>query len=154
VARLAEDVTVYLRDRAEGSGVDLSAQLAGLDRAQRNLRESSSERGAAIWTILCILTGIAGLVLYCVLMVDYRRHQAQEEDLVRELNGALVALGEHPGLVAAAEIPERNYWLYLLLTFVTFGLFGIYWWYCLIEDPNRHFRAQAEWESRLEQAAA
>lgn len=153
VARLAEDATAYLRDRSQEAGADLGPQLARLSETQRGMRESAHERGALIWTILCLLTsGVAALILYCVLMGDYRRHQAQEEELVAALNDAFNTLGEHPGLVAVPEIPERSCGLYIFLTIITFGLFGIYWYYCLIEDPNRHFRAQAEWEQRVETA--
>ncbi|MFQ5950797.1 MAG: DUF4234 domain-containing protein, partial [Candidatus Geothermarchaeales archaeon] len=37
-------------------------------------------------------------------------------------------------------MPERSVVLYLVLSIVTLGIFGIYWLYTLIDDPNLHFR--------------
>lgn len=150
VARLAEDSTVYLRARAEETGADLGRTLPRLEAAQRALREGAAERGAAVWTILCVLTqGIGTLVLWYVLMADFTKHEAQERELAVALNQGFGALGEQASLRAEPQIPNRSYGLYLLLTIITFGLFNIYWYYCLIEDPNRHFQAQAEWEADL-----
>ena len=154
IARLAEDATVYLRARAEAAGTDIGERLVRLEAAQRPLRESAAERGALIWTILCFVSqGVGSFVLWYVLMADFRQHEQQEEQLVSVTNEALVALGENPGLVSHPQVPERSYWLYLFLTIITLGLFSVYWYYCLIEDPNRHFGAQAEWEARLVRAA-
>ena len=150
VARLAEDATVYLRTRAQETGTDLGETLTRLEGAQRALRDSAAERGAAIWTVLCILTqGLGNLVLWYVLMSDFSKHEAQEAELVAALNQGFAVLGEQTSLRLEPQIPDRSYWLYLLFTLITFGLFWIYWYYCLLEDPNRHFRAQADWEAGL-----
>ena len=150
VARLAEDATVYLRTRAHETGTDLGETLTRLEGAQRALRDSAAERGAAIWTILCILTqGLGNLVLWYVLMSDFSKHEAQEAELVAALNQGFALLGEQALLRFEPQIPDRSYWLYLLFTLITFGLFGIYWYYCLLEDPNRHFGAQGDWEAGL-----
>ncbi|RGZ01516.1 DUF4234 domain-containing protein [Clostridium sp. AM58-1XD] len=31
---------------------------------------------------------------------------------------------------------KRNFWMMLLLTIITCGIYGIYWWYCFVEDMN------------------
>ncbi|MEM0450049.1 MAG: DUF4234 domain-containing protein [Nitrososphaerota archaeon] len=55
------------------------------------------------------------------------------------------------------SIPNRSFVLYLILSMVTLGIFGIYRTYALIRDPNIHFREQAKFEDellgRLEQVA-
>ena len=33
-------------------------------------------------------------------------------------------------------VPERNIALYIILTIVTCGIFGLYWFYCLVTDLN------------------
>ena len=32
---------------------------------------------------------------------------------------------------------NRSFWFYLLLTFLTCGLYSIYFWYVYVEDLNR-----------------
>jgi hypothetical protein len=46
-------------------------------------------------------------------------------------------------------IPDRSLALYAILTIVTLGLFGFYWLYTLINDPNMHFEDQWTFENRL-----
>lgn len=31
---------------------------------------------------------------------------------------------------------DRNFWMYLLLSIVTCGIYGIYWWYVFVNDLN------------------
>jgi len=47
---------------------------------------------------------------------------------------------------------ERSMMLYAVLTVITFGLFGIYWLYVLIDDPNKHFVRQEAVEDALKKA--
>jgi hypothetical protein len=44
---------------------------------------------------------------------------------------------------------ERSFGKYLVLTVITFGLFGFYWLYAMISDQNRHFADQLLFESGL-----
>lgn len=154
LARLAEDATVYLRSRAQEAGADLSGPLEQLERMQRTMREQAGERGALIWAVLWVLAGLAvQYVLFYVLMQDFRRHEASEVELTVALNEAFSALGAEPGIAFQPQIPERSFWLYVLLTLITFGVWNLYWLYCMMADPNRHFVAQADWETRLWHAA-
>jgi len=154
LARLAEDAAVYLRARAAESGRNLEAGLARLEAAHRATREQAGERGAVIWTILCALAGgIVYLVLWYVLMDDYKRHEINEVELAAAINAAFSELGVGAGIASQRQIPERSFWLYLFLSLITLSVFGLYWTYVMIADPNQHFRAHVEWESRLAQVA-
>lgn len=35
------------------------------------------------------------------------------------------------------SVKKRNFWTMLLLSIVTCGLYGLYWWFCFVEDTNR-----------------
>jgi hypothetical protein len=48
-----------------------------------------------------------------------------------------------------AILKERSIILYALYIAVTFGVFGAYWLYTLIDDPNRHFKEQAAVEEAM-----
>src|SRR2546428_9039320 len=39
-------------------------------------------------------------------------------------------------------IPDRSFALYFVLTLITGSIFGVYWVYVLVTDPNNHFRQQ------------
>ena len=49
-------------------------------------------------------------------------------------------------------LPERSFVLYLVLSFVTLGIFYFYWLYALVKDPNEHFKYQGEYEDNLADA--
>lgn len=153
LARLAEDAAVYLRARSEETGAELGDPQARLAEVERAMRTQAAERGAVIWTILCALAGIVYPVLWYVLMDDYARHETNEVALTAVLNHSFALLGTEAGIAFQQQIPARRFWLYLLGTLITFGVFGIYWLYVMIADPNQHFQAHADWESRLARAA-
>jgi len=46
-------------------------------------------------------------------------------------------------------MPDRSSVLYLILTIITAGLFGIYWVYVLLKDPIEHFKYHIQAESQL-----
>jgi len=48
-----------------------------------------------------------------------------------------------------SRLPERSFGLYLLLSFVTFGIFLYYWLYTLAKDPNEHFKSQWGFEDNV-----
>jgi hypothetical protein len=48
-----------------------------------------------------------------------------------------------------SRLPERSFVIYLLLSFVTFGIFFYYWLYTLAKDPNEHFRNQWAFEDNV-----
>lgn len=154
IARLAEDAGVYLRDRGADERVEVEAVLRRLKRVERSTRLYAYERGATLWTLLVFLAGIALWVLWYVLMEDFRKHEEDEETIVSAINHGLGLLGQNVNLTYARQIPARSFWQFMILTLITFGIYGIYWLYCMIEDGNRHFRAQAEWETQLAAAIA
>jgi len=161
IARLAEDARIYVRTRAAETGADLGDLLAKMEAAEEAIRDQRSPRGAVLWTVLCFVTGavpglgagIVGLILYYLLMDDYKRHEANEAALTAAIGDAFSALGTQARLPFRRAIPDRSFWLYVLLTIVTVGVFGLWWLYVLMVDPNRHFEVHNQWEPVLEAAA-
>ena len=154
IARLTEDAGVYLRDRGADEGVDVEGVLTRLKRVERSTRLYAYERGATLWTLLVFLAGIALWVLWYVLMDDFQKHEEDEETIVSAINHGLGLLGQEANLTYERQVPARRFWEFMILTLITFGIYGIYWLYCMVEDGNRHFRAQAEWETQLAAAIA
>lgn len=52
-------------------------------------------------------------------------------------------------LEIGTPLQERPTWLYILLSFLTAGLFTFYWWYVVIKDSNTHYEKQARFEDHL-----
>ena len=46
-------------------------------------------------------------------------------------------------------IPDRSFALYFVLTLITGNIFGVYWVYVLVSDPNNHFRQQMLMEDTI-----
>lgn len=64
-----------------------------------------------------------------------------------------LAMGGIPSgsLVVGRPLETRSVALYVVLSFVTAGIFVIYWWYVALADPNKHFEKQARFEDQLMQ---
>ncbi len=105
-------------------------------------------------SILLNLIMIAGVVLLFYVAAYLTRtihtHELRWHGFTTSASLAMKRLGfviDMPMDVPAAK--ERSTVLYVVLTIVTLGFFGIYWLYALIVDPNRHFRSQRDFEDKL-----
>ena len=113
----------------------------------------ATERGAAIWLLICALTGIGTFILYYLLMQDYVQHDQAEAYFFTLMSSALAKLGlSSQAAQAVPSVPRREFVTFLLLSIVTCGIYGLYWMYVMIKDFNDHFMAQVAWEDFLVQA--
>lgn len=125
-------------------------ELRGMDEDFQRLR-AGEEKSAALWTIISIITlGLGYLYVYYFLHADLMKHQRAEAEYVEKaslvLNG--LGVGKHP-IVVEQVVHERSYPLYLLLSIVTIGIWGLYWTYTLFKDGNDHFREHQRFEDQL-----
>jgi len=147
---LYEDLINSAKELAAKKGVDIALPLNNLDRTYREARVEETEKSAALWAILCFITGIATLYVYYFLMKDFFKHERKEELFFEDLNRALITAGITMNLPRrTVPIPDRSFILYFILGLVTAGIFYIYWIYVLLEDPNNHFRQQAMIEDTI-----
>ena len=159
-ARMANTVNTsvaLLGEKAarEGKTELISQELAQLEMVQREIYEQSRERGAALWLVLAIVTGIAAIIGYYFIMDDFARHDILESQYFTLMSGAMAKLGmSSQAAQAAPTIPERSFVTFLVLTIVTCGIYGFYWLYVLVDDGNRHFEAQVQWEDYIYLALA
>ena len=140
---------------ATGKSELISQDLAQLDMVQREMYEQSRERGAVLWLVLGILTGICTLIGYYFIMDDLARHDQLEASYFTLMSGILTKLGlSAQGSQAAPTMPERNFVTFLLLSFVTCGIYAFYWLYVMVLDGNNHVEAQVQWEDYVYSALA
>ncbi len=146
---LEEDIVRVLASSAGKKRAKIEDKLASIERSTREAKLSEKEQPAFLWAILCFFIPFVALYVAYFLMRDFYRHERREDFFLEDLEKTaepIVAL-EMPRRFHS--IPDRNVILYLVLTILTAGIFGIYWLYSLIVDPNNHFNHQVAWEDKL-----
>lgn len=146
---LEEDIVRVLGSSAGRKRRKIEDKLASIELSTREAKLHEKEQPAFLWAILCFFIPIVGLYVGYFLMRDFYRHERREDFFLEDLEktaGPIVAL-ELPRRFRST--PDRNIILYIVLTIVTAGIFGIYWLYTLVADPNNHFDHQVTWEDKL-----
>jgi len=152
IANVVNTSVALLKMKAQASGNSqaITEEIAQLEFLQREIYEQSRERGAALWLIIAIFTGIGALIGYYLIMDDFAKHDIAEAQFFTIMSQALTKIGRsQQASRALPTIPERSFPVYLLLSIVTCGIFGFYWLYVLIDDGNGHFEAQVAWEDYI-----
>ena len=149
-SRFYDDLIAYIKSLSSKKGVDAEVGLSSLERTVSEMKADETEKNAVLWVILHAAVQFIPLlyVLY-FLGRDFRLHERREDGLIEDSNKILESLGVSVGVRRLNPIPERSFVLYLILTMLTFGLFGIYWLYILITDPNNHFKHHIQYEDEL-----
>ena len=100
--------------------------------------------------IVSALTTVVLLVIAIHLMRTLSVHQLRWREFIRSVYDLMGMIGKKsPSQDLPKKPRERSVVLYALLTLVTFGLFGFYWLYALIDDPNKHFEEHVATEETL-----
>ena len=150
--RLTEDLLNLLKGVASKKGANIDAPASSAERTLREMRFEEGEKPAVLWTILIFVPFVnivAGLYVLYFLTRDFHRHEKREDNMLEDLGRAFSQLNITIATRRQKAIPERSYVLYLVLTIITLGIFGIYWLYTLIEDPNNHFRNHVQVEDEI-----
>jgi hypothetical protein len=155
MARFNDDLFKLTEEQAEDTdrARDFAPQLDELRGMNEDFRrlQSKDERSPALWIILSILTfGLAYFYIYWFLHADLVKHQRAEAEYIEKTSMLLnkLGIGKHPVTVEQV-VGERSYGLYLLLSIVTLGFWGIYWNYTFFKDGNNHFREHQRFEDQL-----
>lgn len=146
-----------IKDRVQTKGIDpLSLpEMAVFESAVRDKAEREWAKGPTLWLILSVVTlGLAMWYVYSFLLVDFYHHEQREAQIVKEANAVLEKAGARSFIQYTPVLPERHFWLNVLVLIVTIGFWGIFWQYRVLSDPNRHFEMQWGFEDRLPSAIA
>ncbi|MCL4472542.1 MAG: DUF4234 domain-containing protein [Actinobacteria bacterium] len=134
--------------RADEMQADIN-ELEGMNLDATN-RDRAGEKSPVLWLVLSIVIGVVVYYVYYFLNDDFRAHEASEHDFMLKASEVMNKLGISTGQVMTpVVVPERNFVKYLILTIITCGIYGIYWIYTLITDPNYHFDNHAVWEQQV-----
>ena len=135
---------------AKSKNIEVEAALFSLERNVREAESEETAKSAVLWALLSAFVPFVQLYFYCFLMKDFYRHEQREDGFWEDLSRTLTKLGVAFSVPRRTEaIPYRSSVLYLILTIVTTGLFGVYWFFVLLRDPNEHFKYHVETENQL-----
>jgi len=150
---LYEDLISAVKTIAGKKGVDITVGLSACDRTVREARAEETEKSAVLWAILSAIPWIGTLIEWYInyfLMKDLYKHERREDGFLEDVSKVLSKTDVAFSLPKRREAtPDRSFVLYLILTIITLGLFGIYWIYVLLKDPNEHFRYHVQVEDEL-----
>jgi Domain of unknown function (DUF4234) len=135
---------------SSGRAADLSPELSAMNSINADAVANEGKKSAALWILLTLVTfGLLGLYVLYFLTKDPHSHDQRQRNFMQALQSAMMKLGRNLTLPQTKALPSRSFLIYFVLAIVTFGLFEIYWDYCLIKDFNNHFTAQWQLEDNI-----
>lgn len=147
---LSEDLVAAVNSLAKTKNVDVESGLSSIERTVREANIEEIRKDAVPWAILAAFIPFMQWYVYYFLMKDFYRHERREDGFWEDLSRMLDKLGVNFSVPRRTEaMPDRSFVLYLILTIITAGLFGVYWVYVLIKDPNEHFNYHIQTERQL-----
>jgi len=150
---LFEDVVTAAKTMTGKKGADVEVGLSSCERTVREAKAEETEKGAVLWAILSAVPYVGFLVswyIYYFLMKDFYKHERREDGFWEDISRVLDKCGITFSVPRRSEvIPDRSFVLYLILSIITMGFFGIYWMYVLLKDPNEHFKHHIQVEDPL-----
>ena len=147
---LFEDIVTAVKAIATKKGVDVQVGLASCERTVRETKAEETEKSAVLWAILSAIIFLADWYVRYFLMNDFYKHERREDGFWEDISRILDKCDVKFSVPRRMEmLPGRSFVLYLILTIITLGLFGVYWIYVLLKDPNQHFRYHIQIEDQL-----
>ncbi|MHB1390203.1 MAG: DUF4234 domain-containing protein [Thermoleophilia bacterium] len=137
---------------AVGRTEEFAAQIAQLEslHIQMSNRDRSGEKSPALWLVVMLVASVVEFYIFYFLNDDFRAHESSEQLFMRQAGDTMQQLGmSNQPIVTNLTVPERNFTTFLILTVVTCGIYGVYWWYTVIVDGNSHFNDHAVWEGQF-----
>lgn len=147
---LYEDILSILKEIASKKEVNADAEITSVERTLRETKMEETEKGAVLWAILSAIIFIATWYVNYFLMKDFYKHERREEAFWEDISRVLSKCGiTFTPPRRMKPIRNRSFVLYLIVSIITLGIFGIYWIYVLLADPNEHFKHHIGIEDEL-----
>lgn len=149
---LREGLISYIRGVASEKGIEsqMGTEIATMTTVHSESNGEEDEKSAILWIVLSIITfGLIGIYVSYFLTKDPHGHDVRQLAFMQQVQSSLSKFGKTMVFPFWKAMPGRSFFLYLILTWLTFGLFALYWNYVLITDFNDHFKAQWQIEDQL-----
>src|SRR5260370_34840581 len=148
---LREGLINYVRGLAAERGLEskMTVELATMTAIHSEANGEEDEKSPVLGIVLTIITfGLFGLYVWYFLTKDPHKHDVKQLAFMQQVQSAFSKLEKTVVFPFWKSLPDRSYFLYLILTWIT-GLFSLYSTYVLITDFNDHFKAQWQVEDQL-----
>jgi hypothetical protein len=138
-------VTLFLRQQSDLAGQYQAAvgAIDDLDRfaADRFIRVHKQIRPGLALFLTFVTLGIYGAISIARLMRFWWEIQVTEQQFDQKLSPVLMNLRlcRYPVAFQPVEKVRRGFWVHILLSFVTLGIYGMVWDYQLHTDPDKVF---------------
>jgi hypothetical protein len=151
---LLDAATTLAWEQANARGLEeeLRPNFERISANMATLRQQTTQfRDPVIWLLLAIIaSGIVHIVVYILLDGDLVTHDYAEGAIESELSTIYGRLGAPVTPPDPSRLKQRhNYVARVLVTLVTFGIYGLWWLYDVMVEGNRHFEHNWVWEDNL-----
>jgi hypothetical protein len=147
---LCENLIAGIDSVAQTQEIDVQEGLLSLRKNVEETKADRTDKNPILWAFLSAFIPFISLYVYYFLLSDFYKHEQLENSFWQQSRSTLSQLGINFSVPQRTEaIPNRSFVLYLILTIVTMGLFGAYWLYFLLKDPNQHFDYHKRVENQL-----
>ena len=147
---LQEDLVAIAKEMASKKGVDVSVLINNMERSSREARLEDAEKNATLYALIGFGAPFIWLYVAYFLMKDFFRHERREDLFINDTLRTFNSLGMPINFpYRNPPIPDRSFALYFVLSLITASIFGVYWVYVLVTDPNNHFRQQMMMEDTI-----
>jgi hypothetical protein len=149
---LREGLIGYIRGVAAERGIEaqMTTEVATMMTVHSESNGEEDEKSAILWIVLSIITfGLVGIYVSYFLTKDPHGHDVRQLAFMQQVQSSFSKFQKTIVFPFWKAMPGRSFFLYLILTWLTFGLFALYWNYALISDFNGHFKAQWQIEDQL-----
>ncbi|KXA89918.1 hypothetical protein AKJ57_04705 [candidate division MSBL1 archaeon SCGC-AAA259A05] len=158
-SELRRGILQFLRAKAEEkdfgnmdsniSAMKLISEISTIKMMHIRSDEEEDEKPAALWTILSFLVPFSMIYVLYFLTKDPQNHDQRQVSFYKQVKTTASRLDMEIEVSDRRQIEKRSFALYFIVSMITFGLFQVYWYYQLITDFNRHFKAQWEVEDQI-----
>jgi hypothetical protein len=147
----AATALAWERATAERRADELRPHFERIGAEMGVLRAMTTDfRDPMIWTILAVVaSGIVQIILYVLLDQDLVKHDRSERAIEAELAAVYGALGADVPAPAGAPKQPHSYGGRVIATIVSFGIYGLFWLYNIMEEGNLHYQENWAWEDGL-----
>jgi hypothetical protein len=151
---LLDAATTFAWEQAQAKGMQaqLEPSFQRINGHMATLRAMTTDfRDPIIWTVLSVIGGgIVHAIAAIFLDGDLVKHDQAEGAIEAELSETYRALGASiappdPGRMKG----KHNYVGRIIAAVASCGIYGFWWMYNLMDEPNRHFEHNWRWEDDL-----
>lgn len=147
---LCESLISSIESVAQTKEIDVQDNLKSLQKNVQEANSDKTDKNPILWAFLSAFIPFLSLYVFYFLMSDFYKHEHLENSFWQQSSSTLNQLEINFSVQQrTGPMPNRSFVLYLILTIVTMGLFGAYWLFVLLKDPNQHFAYHKKVETQL-----